>query len=150
VSPRQVVDAALARLAPHYDAKGVVLHAEIPKGSSDAIADKDRIVQVLTNLLSNALRYTPPGGAVTVVANTVDDTVRFDVRDTGIGIPPEHLAHVFERFYRVDLARSRALGGSGVGLTIARALVEAQGGRIRAESAGAGQGSTFSVTLPRA
>ena len=74
--------------------------------------------------------------------------MRFSVRDTGIGIPPEHLPHVFERFYRVDKSRSRAGGGSGIGLTIAKHLVEAHGGQIGAASEGAGQGSTFSFSLP--
>ena len=106
-------------------------------------------MQVLTNLTGNALQYTPEGGRVTIIAKRINGEVEISVRDTGIGIPPEHLAHIFDRFYRVDKSRSRqAGGGSGIGLTIARALVEAHGGRIRAESAGEGQGSTFTFTLP--
>jgi histidine kinase len=111
-------------------------------------ADNDRIIQVLINLLGNALRSTPAGGAVQVRAEPQLDTVTFHVADSGIGIAPEHLPHLFERFYRVDKARSRALGGSGIGLTISRAIVEAHDGQIWAASAGPGQGATFSFSLP--
>ena len=114
------------------------------------LADKDRAAQVLTNLLTNALRYSPAGGKVVVSATPKSEEVLFEVRDTGIGVSAEHLPHLFERFYRANKARSRAAGGSGIGLTIARSLVEAMGGRIWAESAGPGLGSTFSFTLPRA
>jgi signal transduction histidine kinase len=106
-------------------------------------------VQVLTNLAGNALQYTPEGGRVTISAKQINSEIQIAVRDTGIGIPPEQLTHIFDRFYRVDKSRSRqAGGGSGIGLTIARALIEAQGGRIWAESAGQGKGSTFTFTLP--
>jgi histidine kinase len=87
---------------------------------------------------------------VTVRSSVVDGAIALSVADTGVGIPPEHLARVFERFYRVDKSRSRALGGSGIGLTIARALVEAMGGRIWAASGGPGLGATFTFTLPAA
>jgi signal transduction histidine kinase len=103
---------------------------------------------VLINLLGNALRYTLAGGSVQVCVERQRDTIIFHVADTGIGIAPEHLPHLFERFYRVDKARSRALGGSGVGLTIAKAIVEAHDGQIWATSAGPGQGATVWVTLP--
>lgn len=150
VLPGRLVEASVARLAPQFAEKQVTLHTDVPDGLPAACADEGRTVQVLTNLLSNALRHTPPGGVVTVSARPAGPLVLLEVRDTGSGIPPEHLPHVFDRFYRADPARSRGLGGSGIGLTIARALVEAQGGQIRAESPGPGQGSTFSFTLPRA
>jgi histidine kinase len=105
---------------------------------------------VLSNLLTNALRYTPAPGCVEFSVGASDGLVEFRVHDSGLGISAENLSHVFERFYRVDRSRSRALGGSGIGLTIAKALVEGMGGRIRAESAGLGQGSTFAFTLPTA
>lgn len=110
--------------------------------------DKWCMTQVMTNLLGNALQYTPQGGRVTVTAGREKEEFVVRVADTGIGIAAEHLPHVFERFYRVDKSRSRAGGGSGIGLTIARHLVEAHGGRVWAESGGPGQGSVFTFTLP--
>ena len=105
---------------------------------------------MLTNLVTNALRYTPPPGEIAVRVAAEDGVVRFEVSDSGIGIAPEHLPRVFERFYRVDKSRARALGGAGVGLTIAQALAETMGGRISAHSPGPGQGSTFTLELPAA
>ena len=105
---------------------------------------------MLSNLLSNALRYTPAPGCVELEVGPSDGMVEFSVHDSGIGISAENLSHIFERFYRVDRSRSRALGGAGIGLTIAKALVEGMGGQIRAESAGPGQGSTFVFSLPLA
>ncbi len=141
--------AAVERLGSAYADKGATLETTVEPGVPDVMADSDRAMQVLTNLLGNALRYTPVAGSVRVrVAPASRREVAVSVSDTGVGIAPEHLARVFERFYRVDKSRSRVLGGSGVGLTIARALVEAMGGRIWAESAGTGQGATFTFTLP--
>jgi signal transduction histidine kinase len=150
VAPARVIDAALARLSPQYAEKGVDIRAEASDQLPMMAADEIRMVQVLTNLLSNALRYTPSGGSVTISVRRDGDSVTTEVRDTGAGIPAEHLPQIFDRFYRVDRARSRALGGSGIGLTIARALVEAQGGRIWADSPGPDEGSTFSFALPAA
>ncbi len=139
------------RLMPQADSKEIALHLELAPDLPRVLADEDRAVQVLTNLTGNALQYTPGGGRVSIVAKRSNGEVQISVRDTGIGIPPEHLAHIFDRFYRVDKSRSRrAGGGSGIGLTIAKALVEAQGGRLWAESAGEGQGSTFTFALPAA
>jgi len=111
--------------------------------------DRQRLGQVLSNLLTNALRHTPAGGIVTVSARQVDDEIDITVTDTGEGITPDHLPHVFERFYRGDAARSRGHSGSGIGLTISKAIVDAHHGTIRALSQGPGQGATFVVTLPR-
>jgi signal transduction histidine kinase len=110
-------------------------------------ADRERLHQVLLNLLDNAARFTPRGGAVTVTATRSGDRCEVRVADTGPGIPPEHLPHVFERFYRVDQARSRGEGGTGIGLAIARSIVESHGGRIWAESE-VGSGSVFAFDLP--
>lgn len=148
VSPGRIVETASARLSPGFAEKGIRLATLVPVGVPSALADEDRAVQVLANLLSNALRYTPPGGRVEVSVESYGDELLFRVGDTGIGIAPEHLPHLFERFYRVDKARSRAAGGSGIGLTIAGSLVEVMGGRIWAESPGPGEGATFSFTLP--
>ena len=136
-------------LAPHAESKRIALGLELAPDLPRVLADEDRIIQVLTNLTGNALQYTPEEGKVTISAKRVDDGVQIAIRDTGIGIPPEHLDHIFDRFYRVDKSRSRqAGGGSGIGLTIARALVEAHGGGIWVESGGEGKGSTFNFTVP--
>lgn len=150
VSPSEIVEAAVDAISPSFAQKGIDLQVSLPPSTLSVLADRDRAGQVLANLLSNALRYTPAGGKVTVSVVSTDHAAWFVVEDTGIGIPVEHLSHVFDRFYRVDPSRSRALGGSGIGLAIARTLVEAQGGTIRAKSAGPNQGSTFSFCLPLA
>jgi two-component system OmpR family sensor kinase len=111
------------------------------------MGDSDRLKQLLLNLVSNGLKYTPEGGSVTISLSRSDEWVRVDVADTGIGIPPEDLPHIFDRFYRVDKARSRAMGGTGLGLSIARWIAEAHGGQLSVVSE-VGKGSTFTVTLP--
>jgi signal transduction histidine kinase len=146
--PAELVDQAVRRIASQYTEKGVTLTTDIASDFPPVQADADRITQVLINLLGNALRSTPSGGNVRVSAERQGDAVAFHVADSGIGIALEHLSHLFERFYRVDKARSRALGGSGIGLTIAKALVEAHDGQIWVTSPGLDQGATFSFTLP--
>jgi signal transduction histidine kinase len=150
VSPAEAVRLAIGGMLPLFDEKGVELKSTMPGDLPSVLADVERVVQVLSNLLSNALRHTPDGGRVVVEAEASGDEVTFEVTDTGTGIAPEHLERVFERFYRVDKSRSRgeARGGSGVGLAISRALVEAMGGRIWVESPGLGEGATFVLTLP--
>jgi two-component system sensor histidine kinase BaeS len=156
LSPRptpvlRLVETVTARLGRQFAEKGVSLEIDVPSGLPPVRADEDRIGQVLLNLVGNALQYTPAGGHVTVRARQPQqarDQVRLSVEDTGIGIPMEHLAHIFERFYRVDKSRSRAGGGSGIGLTITKRLVEAHGGQIEVASDGPGRGSTFRFTLP--
>jgi len=140
----------IARFQPQFAACEVELRLHLPVQSLTVYADPDRIMQVMVNLLSNALRYTPAGGLVEVSLTPLGEYVRISVRDTGIGIEAEHLPLIFERFYRVDKSRTRNSGGTGIGLTIARHLVYASGGEIWAESDGAGKGSTFHVTLPTA
>jgi signal transduction histidine kinase len=150
VAPAAIVQAALDRVHLDFEAKGLELDADLPSAVPDVCADPDRAVQVLTNLLTNAFRSTAASGRVEVAVARDRDAVCFQVRDSGIGIASAHLPHLFERFYRVDKSRARSSGGAGVGLTIARALVEAMGGRIWAESGGLGQGATFRFTLPLA
>ena len=128
----------------------VDLHLDIEDRALAVRADRDRLVQVLDNLLSNALRYSPHGGRVSISARRVDDGVRLSITDEGPGLTVEQRERVFERFYRVDPSRSRALGGSGIGLAIARALIDAMDGRIWVESDGEGRGSTFRLELPPA
>ena len=144
-----LVQTVTKRLAPSFESKRISLDLELTPDLPRILADEDRAIQILTNLTGNALQYTPEAGRVTISAKRISNEIQFSVHDTGVGIPLEHLSHIFDRFYRVDKSRSRqAGGGSGIGLTIARALVEAHGGRIWAESAGEGQGSQFSFTLP--
>lgn len=114
-----------------------------------AWADPDALRQVMDNLVDNAIKYTPNGGRITVRWSATADTVSFEVEDTGVGIPAADLQRVFERFYRVDKARSRAVGGTGLGLAIVKHLVQAMKGQVKATSR-VGKGTTFRVTLPRA
>jgi histidine kinase len=144
-----LLETTIKRLLHQFDEKQVRLTRNLSPNLPLVLADEDRITQVLTNLLGNALAYTPAGGEVTVSALKTGDEMLVSVKDNGLGIPAESLPHIFDRFYRVDKSRSRAAGGgSGIGLTIAKALIEAHGGRIWVESAGEGQGSNFSFTLP--
>jgi len=134
---------------PRYRAKGVTLTSTTVADLPNVWADPERLGQVLNNLLENGLRHTRSGGSVAVGARATDDGVTIAVSDTGDGIAPEHLPHLFDRFYRADAARDRVHGGAGIGLAIAKALVDGHGGSIRADSRGLGQGSTFTVSLPR-
>jgi histidine kinase len=144
----QLVDSVVDRLEYQFTDKGVQLELDVPPELPPVKVDEGRIEQVLLNLVGNALHYTKTGGRVTIRANQPDQGILISITDTGVGIPAEHLPLIFTRFYRVDKSRSRAGGGSGIGLTIARHLVESHGGRIWAESQGPGQGSTFCFTLP--
>jgi two-component system sensor histidine kinase BaeS len=123
--------------------------AELPRAMT-VHADRDRLAQILGNYLSNAIRYSPDGSDIAVSARQGAGMVTIAVRDQGPGLTAEQRDHVFERFYRIDPSRSRALGGSGIGLAIVRALVDAMGGLSWAESDGPGTGSTFLVSLPAA
>ncbi|PWF81536.1 sensor histidine kinase [Kocuria rosea] len=113
------------------------------------LVDRERMGQVLGNLLENALRHTPPGGVITVRTDHTPAAVTVTVTDTGDGIGPEHLRHVFERFYRANSGREAHRGGSGLGLAISKSLVEAQGGTLEVTSEGPGRGSRFQIRLPR-
>ena len=148
VAPAAIVAEAVQAAEPAFAAKGVALGGAVADGLPPIAVDADRIGQVLANLLENALRHTPVEGRVQVRAEVRGADVELTVSDTGEGIASEHLGRVFERFYRVDSGRTRARGGSGIGLAIARALVEAHRGRIHAESDGPGQGSRFVVSFP--
>lgn len=147
VDPRSALDAALLAFAPVAQERRVALRADAGD-APPADADPARLAQVLRNLLANAIAHTPPGGSVTLAARGEGDRVVFTVRDTGEGIAPEHLPRVFDRFYRVDGARSREAGGSGLGLSIVKQLVEAHGGTVSAESE-LGRGAAFHFTLPK-
>ncbi len=121
----------------------------VSSGEITLDADPDRITQVLSNLLDNAIQHTPASGCVTVSLESLEKNAQLSVSDTGSGLPPETIDRVFDRFYRADASRNRSSGGSGLGLAIVRALVELHGGRVRAQN-GAGGGAEFVVLLPRA
>ncbi len=143
-----LVQAAIAGFAPVAEERGIRLEAQIPSELPPVDVDPDRIHQVLRNLVVNALRHTPPGGRIQISAEAAPSGfITLRVRDTGSGIAPEDLPYVFERFWRADRSRARESGGAGLGLAIARHLVEAHGGRIGVESR-PGQGATFWFTLP--
>jgi two-component system, OmpR family, sensor histidine kinase BaeS len=148
VAPGALIDAAVFAAADRFATKGVTLTTHVDNDLPALWADPHRLGQVLGNLLDNALRHTATGGRVDVTATTDRGEVAITVADDGDGILAEHLPHVFERFYRVDAARDREHGGAGIGLAIAKALVEAHNGRITVSSNGPGTGSTFRIVLP--
>jgi two-component system, OmpR family, phosphate regulon sensor histidine kinase PhoR len=144
-----VVQRALHLLEQKSRAKGVTMTASPSlKDLPPVLADPDKLEQVLINLLDNGIKFTPSGGVVSISAAVTGDQVRIDVTDTGIGIPPGDIPRIFERFYRVDTARSREMGGTGLGLSIVKHIVQAHGGSVSVESI-SGKGSTFSCTLKK-
>ncbi len=134
-------------LKPVAAAQSVKLQIELLGPTPYAQVDPGRIQQAITNLLTNALRHTPSGGEIWVTVEQRGDALHIIIRDTGNGIEPEHLPHVFDRFYRTDSARSRDRGGAGLGLAIAKAIIDAHKGTITANSPGLNQGATFEIQL---
>jgi PAS domain S-box-containing protein len=143
----EVIADVVNALAGQAEVKKQLLSYEVIGRLPDIVGDRDRLNQVLTNLVSNAIHYTPEGGEIEVQAYAIEGTVRVDVRDTGIGIPPEDLGHVFERFYRADHPLVQEQRGTGLGLSIVKMFVEMHGGRIWVESE-PDKGSTFTFILP--
>ena len=139
----EVVSATVDSLRPQFAGKGVDIDVDVPSAAT-VIGDRDRLVQVLTNVIGNALTHTPAQGAVNVVATRAEKAVMVSVTDTGSGIPPDQLDTVFDRYTRLDHGQA----GTGIGLNIARTVVAAHGGTITAYSAGPGAGSTFTIELP--
>jgi len=138
---------AVELIAPIAEKRNIHLDLVLAPSDSEAWCDREAVSQILSNLLDNAIKYTPAGGRIAVGARPQGEWVELSVRDTGIGIPPAELPRLFERFYRVDKARSRELGGTGLGLSIVKHLVAAHSGAIRVESK-LNEGSTFFFTLP--
>lgn len=134
-------------IGPVASAEEIKLQLELDPSLPRVLADRDRIGEVVLNLIHNALRFTPGGGTVTITTGTVADGVEVSVKDNGPGISPEEISRIFERFYKSDQARTRGIGGTGLGLAIVKQIVEAHGGKVRAESI-PGQGATFHFTLP--
>jgi len=148
VSPAGLIERIQSTLGRQFEDKNIQLEIHLESNLPNVLVDEDRIIQVLTNLVGNALQYTPSGGKVTLLVRRERSEVLFSVKDSGIGISAEQLTYIFNRFYRTDSSRTRASGGSGIGLTIAKALVQAHQGKIWAESNGEGKGSTFSFLIP--
>jgi len=148
VCAAEIIEAAIAAIEPAAAAKGISLGCHLEPHTSMVSADSTRLQQVIGNLLSNAVKFTQPGGKVEVALRQRDAEIEIAVTDTGEGIHPDFLPHVFERFRQQDATTSRRHQGLGLGLSIARQLVELHGGGIRAESRGEGQGSRFIVSLP--
>ena len=148
VELQPIVRAALEAVLPAADAKGVRIEIDAPSSPIQLTADPNRLQQVLWNLLSNAIKFTPSGGLVSILLERIGTELRIVVRDSGEGIDPEFMPHVFDRFSQADSTNVRTHGGLGVGLAIVRYLVELHGGLVTAESPGKGRGSTFTVILP--
>jgi PAS domain S-box-containing protein len=148
VSFASVVEAAVDSAMPSADAKGVRLKAILGANPDIVSADGARLQQVVWNLLTNAIKFTPKGGQVQVLLQRVNSHLELSVSDTGIGIPADYLPHVFDRFSQKDSSTTRTFGGLGLGLAICKQLVELHAGSIRAASQGEGKGATFSVQLP--
>ncbi|GIV63846.1 MAG: two-component sensor histidine kinase [Bellilinea sp.] len=146
IQPLALLGRAASLFQHHAEQAGITLRVEEGGETGQIRVDEDRMMQVMDNLISNALRYTPAGGQVTLRAVREGRQVILQVADTGSGIPPEEIPHIFERFHRLDASRHSESGGSGLGLAIVKALVEAQGGRVWAESA-VGKGTTVSLAF---
>jgi two-component system phosphate regulon sensor histidine kinase PhoR len=138
---------AFARVAAAAKSKGVILETAISPSAQTVYADRTALEQILLNLMENSIRHTGEGGRVRIETAVGENGIHLVIRDTGSGIPSEHLPRVFERFYRADSGRSRESGGTGLGLAIVKHLVEAHGGSVRAESV-EGTGTTISIFLP--
>jgi two-component system phosphate regulon sensor histidine kinase PhoR len=138
---------SVALIAPVAAKKGVTVACRSAESTNVLPADGEKLTQVLLNLLDNAVKYTPDGGSVEVEVRRDEESFVLQVTDTGVGIPASDLQRIFERFYRVDRARSRDLGGTGLGLSIVKHIVEAHRGRVTVTSH-VGKGSTFTVRLP--
>ncbi len=148
VNVAEIVRAAVDTVTPALEAKSIDLHTAIDEAPGTILADPDRVQQIVWNLLSNAIKFTPQGGAIDLTVTRSATEVEIVISDSGIGIHPEFVPYVFERFRQADVGSRRRYGGLGLGLAIVRHLVELHGGSVRAESAGEGQGATFRVLLP--
>jgi PAS domain S-box-containing protein len=149
LSPAAIAAAAIETVRPAAEAKHIHLHTDFEAAAGMVAGDANRLQQIIWNLLTNAIKFTPHGGAVTVGVRREGDQIAIFVRDTGIGIAPDFIHHVFERFRQADATTTRKHGGLGLGLSIVKHLVEQHGGTVNAESAGEGLGACFTVRLPR-
>ena len=148
VPVQTVVESAHTMIEPQIRARDLQLQVEVANPDLLFYADRERVEQIVLNLLSTAVKFTPPGGSVRIMASRDADKICLGVRDTGVGIPADKLEAVFDAFYQVEDSRSRAYGGTGLGLAISRQLARAMGGDLTVKSK-LGEGSTFSLSLPR-
>ena len=144
----EMIDKAVHLLQPQARKKGQEISTGLAEGVGTLTGDADKLIQVLINLIDNAIKYTPNGGRIRVEARQREDAVEIAVSDSGIGIPAKEIPRIFERFYRVDRARSREMSGTGLGLSIVKHIIEAHSGKVSVESQ-VGKGSRFVVTLPK-
>jgi two-component system phosphate regulon sensor histidine kinase PhoR len=147
IQATEFADAVLGTVAGLAESKGVEILRDLPRETLRFRGDRRQLEQAVVNLLDNAVKYTDPGGQITLCIRHGENENHLIVSDTGVGIPQEHLPRIFERFYRVDRARSRELGGTGLGLAIVKHITQAHGGRVEVDSF-PGQGSTFRIILP--
>jgi two-component system, OmpR family, sensor histidine kinase BaeS len=145
---QDLVSEVAAAARPRFDAKGIDLTADEGPAVGQVLVDPDRLAEALGALLDNALRHTAKGGTVVITTTRHDNRCRIAVTDTGDGFDPDVAAQLFERFYRGDSSRTVSGAGSGIGLTITKAIIEAHHGQLRAHSDGPGKGATFEITLP--
>jgi signal transduction histidine kinase len=150
LEPRSFIDAAVEAIRPAADAKGLRVRKVLDLAAGPVAGDASRLQQVMVNLLSNAVKFTPKQGSIELALGKLDDEVEISVADTGIGIPPDFLPHVFDRFRQADASIHGRYGGLGLGLAIVKHLVELHGGSVSAQSPGEGGGATFAVRLPLA
>jgi two-component system phosphate regulon sensor histidine kinase PhoR len=148
VAIESAVEHACALLEEKARNKKINIDRRGIEGAPPVLADRSKLEQVMVNLLDNAIKYTPENGSITISTSEANDSVTITVADTGIGIPPKDLPRIFERFYRVDAARSREQGGTGLGLAIVKHIIQLHGGSISVEST-PGKGSTFFFTLKK-
>lgn len=150
LAPASFLDAAVETVRPAADAKGIRIDKRYGDGDLLVAGDAGRLQQVIWNLLSNAIKFTPRNGQVTIEIGRREEQVAITIRDNGAGIKPEFITHVFERFRQADASMTRTHGGLGLGLSIVKHLIEQHGGTVRADSAGEGQGASFTIELPLA
>jgi two-component system CheB/CheR fusion protein len=148
VSMNEAIVENVEGLKEQIKEKNLELDLDLAKNLPTIMGDEAKLVRVVANILGNALKFTPKGGRIVIRTVPQDDSVQVSIEDSGVGIAAENLEKVFEKFYQVDSSYTRAAGGIGMGLTIAREIVEAHGGRIWAESEGLGKGAKLSFTLP--
>jgi signal transduction histidine kinase len=148
VYPIEAIEAAIETLLPAATSKGVLIERDLANNAGPVLADPSRLQQMVWNLLSNAVKFTPREGTVKVVLALIDNTVKIDVIDSGIGIASDFIDHIFERFRQADASTSRSHNGLGLGLAIVKQLVDLHGGEVSASSPGTGLGTTMTIRLP--